>query len=363
MKIAVKNAGFPAALLIAMVFVSVTGCKKKNAAVVRDAREFVNGRLSEPYGLKVPDQMLFDFTIANEKGFFEEAGIVKENTGALPAGTTLVQTVVSGENDLMGSGHVTDIVNARRAGAKIKIVMQGHIDHPDAGKGHMYIYVRDDSPIRSGKDLKGKKIAVVDRGTCSDLLLTEYLFQNGLAEKDLEIVTMPDLQQVTALKDGRIDVATLHVLYAMNADAQNTPGKTLFRVLETSYNIGVRAANGDPAGGDAFGTAVRAFSEKFLAEHPAVVKAYIAANLKAQRWSNANFDEASRIYADTMRLENAGGNWFDPEDIGVDEAKLQFWLDLMEKHGWIEPGSVNVKEIYTNEFNPYLSGEVPVPVF
>jgi len=353
-----------AAVIAAIVLVTAFGaCKKQQIAQGdTDVPKFENGALTEPYRLKVPDQMYFDFTIAKEQGFFEEVGIIKEDTGKLPSGTTVVQSVISGDNDLMGSGHVTDIVNARNAGAKIKIVMQGHIDNAELGKGHMYLYVRNDSPIQSGADLKGKKIGVVDRGTCSDLMLAEYLYQNGLTEKDTEIITMPDLQQITSLKSGQIDVAAIHVLYAMNAEAQNTPDNKIFRLLETSYNIGYRATN-STLGADAFGTAVRAFSERFIAEHPSIVKAYIAANLKAQRWSNAHFEEASKIYADTMGLENAGGNWFDESQAGCDEAKLQFWIDMMEKHNWIEKGSVNVKDIYTNDLNPYLSGELEIPVF
>ncbi|MDR2601703.1 MAG: ABC transporter substrate-binding protein [Spirochaetaceae bacterium] len=356
---AAGRAGFAVLLAAALAFLG-GACSKKEPAASAGAvsRAFVNGVLTEPYKLKVPDQMYFDFTIAKEKGFFEEVGIIKENTGALPSGTTLVQTVVSGDNDLMGSGHVTDVVNARNAGAKIKIVMQGHIDHPDLGKGHMYFYVRDDSPIKSGADFKGKKVAVVNRGTCSDLMLQEYLYQNNLTENDVEIVVMPDLQMLPALKQGQVDVGALHVLYAMNAVAEGG-----YRQIASSYEIGTAAAGGDTFGGDAFGTAVRAFSEDFINKNPDVIKAYIAANLKAQRWSNANFDEASEIYAVTMELKNAGGNWFDPEDLGVDERKVQFWLDMMVKHGWLEAGSVKASDLYTNDLNPYLNGELPEPAF
>jgi ABC-type nitrate/sulfonate/bicarbonate transport system substrate-binding protein len=287
----------PAGFLVAAVLFLIVGgigCSKKqnNASSEAVAFKFADGTLSEPYHLKVPDQMLFDFTIAKEKGFFDEVGIIKENTGALPTGTTLVQTVVSGDNDLMGSGHVTDVVNARNAGAKIKIVMQGHTDHPDLGKGHMYFYVWEDSPVKTGADFKGKKIAVASRGTCADLMLQEYLFQNGLKESDIEIVVMPDLQAVQALKQRQVDIAALHVLYAMNAAAQGG-----YRQIISSYEIGKAAAGGDPFGGDAFGLAVRAFSEDFIRNKPDVVKAYIAANFKAQRWSNAHFEEASEIYA------------------------------------------------------------------
>jgi hypothetical protein len=35
----------------------------------------------------------------------------------------------------------------------------------------------------------------------------------------------------------------------------------------------------------------------------------------------------------------------------------------MVKHGWIEAGSVNARDLFTNDLNPYLSGELPVPSF
>ncbi len=336
-------------LIVLMVSALISGCGKKEASTVGEnaGPKFVDGKLTQEFQLKVPDQMLFDFTIAKEKGYLSEVGIVPQNTGVLPTGTTLVQTLISGQNDLMGSGHVTDIVNARKAGAKIKIVMEGHIDSPDPDKGHMYLFVRDDGKINSAQDLIGKKIAVAGLGTCAELMVDEYLRQNGIGRDKVELIVMKDLQQEQSLRQGQIDAAFLHVLYAVNA--RTRPG---LKQLVSSYEIG--AADGH---GDAVGLAVRAFSEDFINKYPDVVKAYIVANHRAQQWANNNFTEAAAIYARINEVQYGGGNLF-PDDVGVDEAKIQYWLDVMERNGWIKPGEINAKDLYTNDLNPFLSGEV-----
>jgi hypothetical protein len=51
------------------------------------------------------------------------------------------------------------------------------------------------------------------------------------------------------------------------------------------------------------------------------------------------------------------GNVYPTENY-IDNDKIQFWVTLMEKNGFAEPGTVKVADLYTNELNPYYTGEL-----
>lgn len=67
------------------------------------------------------------------------------------------------------------------------------------------IYVRGDSPIRSPRDLIGKKIAVNTRGAYFEFIIKEYLARNGIDQKDIKKITlvpMPFVITEQALRQG-----------------------------------------------------------------------------------------------------------------------------------------------------------------
>ena len=331
-------------VLVLLIGLLLTGCAKTVDS--SGDYQFKNGKLSQEFHLKVIKGGAFDYAMADLNGFFKDVGIVTDYQGPLKGGT-LVQAVVKGDVDVMHSGHVINVAMARQAGMKIKIVMEGMVDHPDSDKGHMYWLVQDNGKINTAQDLIGKKIAVANRGSCADLLTYEYLRQNGIAKEQVELVTMPDAQQEQALRQGLIDAAVVHSTFSIGA--QQRPG---LKVLVSSYQIG--AAAGD---GEAGGLAVRAFSEDFIKKYPGVVKAYIAGNYRGQQWGNKNFAEAKQLWAKFNDAPLSGGNWHST-DKWVDEKKIQFWIDMMERNGFAKPGEIVAKDLYTNEANPFFTGEL-----
>ena len=65
--------------------------------------------------------------------------------------------------------------------------------------------VLEDSPIRSVADLKGKKIALHQRGVMEDLVLPAMKISNGVGPQDMEIVLIPSPNQPQALSQGLVD--------------------------------------------------------------------------------------------------------------------------------------------------------------
>ncbi|TWH47532.1 ABC transporter substrate-binding protein [Sporomusa sp. KB1] len=337
-------------LILLVGTVALAGCgSQATVKTEEDKPKFVNGRLTKEFHIKAPTLQDFnEIIIADQKGFFKEVGIVIDYTGVVPAGL-MAQSVIRGDNNLFNSGHPITIANARESGAKIKIVTHSMWDDSDPDKVHITWMTKADGKINSPQDLVGKKIAMNSLGGCAELLTLEFLRQNGITKDKVTIVTMPDKQQEQALKQGLVDVAALHNVY--QKAARNHGG---VKVLSTSYDIGKGAGNGP-----ASGLAIRAFSDDFIKEYPDVVKAYIAADIKAQHWINDNYDEALQIAADYLKIDvkDMAGNVYPPDNY-IDEKKISFWITLMENNGFAQPGTIKVSDLYTNELNPYYTGEL-----
>ncbi len=349
---------FPAlfALLVSILITALvfSGCGKtdadKTGAKADDGKpKFVNGKLTKEFTLKVPTQTGFNEVYIGERlGFYKEVGLNIEYTGSMSGGL-LAQSVIKGDNHLFAAGHVLTISQARQAGAKIKMVLQGSQDNPESDKIHMTYLVREDSNIRTAKDVIGKKVSIGYVGSCTELLFSEYLRQNGISKDDVTFIPMPDGQAENSLRQGIIDVAGIHNVFTLSALKRGG-----VRPVTETYSIGTAAGNGPASSYSA-----RAFSEAFIRDNPDVVKAYIAATVKTQHWINKNYPEAIKIAADYLKVDpdKAAGTIF-PSESGIDPEKVKFWVKLMEDNHFVEKGSVNLSEIYTNDLNPYLSGEI-----
>lgn len=326
----------------------LSGCSK-SATADDDKPKFVNGKLTKEFTLKVPTQTGFNEIYIGERlGFYQEAGLNIEYTGAISGGM-LAQSVIKGDNHLFAAGHVLTIAQARQAGAKIKMVLQGSYDNPEPDKIHMTYLVRKDSPIKTPQDLIGKKVSISYIGSCTELLFSEYLRQNGIGRDQVTFIPMPDGQAENSLRQGIIDVAGIHNVFTQSALKRGG-----LRPLTNTFAIGTAAGNGPASSYSA-----RAFSEDFIRDNPDIVKAYIAATVKTQHWINRNYPEALKIAAEHLKIEQdkAAGTVY-PVENAIDPVKVDFWIKMMEQNQFVEPGSVNPADIYTNDLNPYLTGEI-----
>jgi ABC-type nitrate/sulfonate/bicarbonate transport systems, periplasmic components len=348
-------------LVIAVVTVLLAvscGIFGKSAFTAAENSEpkFVNGKLTREFELRTPTFTGFnEFIIADLNGYFKEVNIKPVYTGVLSPNVSLALSVVKGDNDLFGSGHPTNIAVARKAGFPIKIVLHSMVDNPQNNKLHMTWLIRDDGKIKSPKDLIGKKIAVGSLGGCVELLTAELLRQNNLPQKKVEIVVMKDELQEQALRQGLIDVAVVHPPF--NVKAENTGG---LKILTTSWDIGSKAGDGTIGG-----LAVRAFSDEFLKKHPDVVKAYIVADLKAQHWINEHYDESLKIESEYLKIpiKDMAGNVY-PDQWWIKPQQIQWWINTAYRDklaGFENPGEIKAEDIYTNQFNPYYTKELPIP--
>ncbi|WCT74163.1 ABC transporter substrate-binding protein [Sphingomonas naphthae] len=120
----------------------------------------------------------------------------------------------SGDVDVASSNDIT-ILNAAANGVKLKIVgaMLGGLQKA------VGIVVKKDLPVRTVKDLKGRKIIVSSaRGGSGDNMLHGALREAGLSAGDVTISYAPFIDSIAAFKSDAIDVLVTNDPYLIVAE-------------------------------------------------------------------------------------------------------------------------------------------------
>ena len=209
------------------------------------------------FTLNIPDtyapNSLYTPYIAADKGFFRKEGLDVKFTGVINAGANIA-AVVKGDNHV-GGFHINRPVASRAAGAKIRAVVG--ITQTTKDSPHMTFVVLENSPIRSPRDLAGKKVGVVALGGCSDYTTFEYLRKNGIADpkRNVEIVLLPAGKEDLSLRQGLVDSVGFHGPPPISSLKRGG-----IRTLFTDYDVF----------GTVGGAAPLYFSEKFIQQHPDV---------------------------------------------------------------------------------------------
>ncbi len=312
------------------------------------------GKPNRLHPVRVPNVQVTNLEdIAEELGFFREKGVQITWIGTLPPGSNAHVALASGAFDVISGSHADSVISLRKGGAKIKIILSS----ADAVKKypHMAWFVAENSPIRSPKDLVGKKIAgLTGRGAgikiagCSGFGVAEYLRQGGIdiRKAQIEGVTLPVAQMEQALKQGLVDMATFHP--PVKGKMEHTPG---FRRLFDDYQI-ISPVTGKGA------TRITTASEKWLERDPEGVRGYAAAMALAADWANAHEDEARRIWAKRLRIKPENVKYMDmfkwvDHQIVREKEEIQLWINLMVRYDLLKEGQVRAGDIYTNDYNPY----------
>jgi ABC-type nitrate/sulfonate/bicarbonate transport system substrate-binding protein len=282
--------------------------------------------------------------LANELGYYRDAGIVIEYTGTSTGGPQNIMTVASGSNDVGGSAF-SAIVNAVAKGTKIKVIAPAigtSVSSPD----YKWL-VLNSSPIKKASDLKGKTIAVNTLGAQADFVTRAYLYQNNLSPSDVQLVVLPYENMEQALKSGQIDVIA--------------PNGNFWKKAETDG--GVRALFTDAEiTGDQVKTGTF-MSTDFIEKHPDIARKFVNATVKAIEWDKQNRNQ-SRVLLGKFLKENNGNpqlatyftGWSIRTPPVIWDSDVQFWIDIMVKEGTLKPGQLKPSDVYTNEFNPYAQG-------
>ena len=262
-----------------------------------------------------------------------------------------IQTVVTGDVDIGGAfyGAIIKLIAAK---APIKAVVGYYGSDAETYNGY---YVKEDSPIRSARDLIGKKVAVNTLGAHLEFVLREYLARNGVSYAEAKQVTLVAIPPVTgeqALRQGSVDVTTLNSVLRDKA-------------LERG---GLRKLFADT---DLFGNftgGAYVLRDKFIRDNPNTARKLIEGISRAIVWAQTKPPEEvrarfERIIAERKRNEDASpikywkSTGVASKGGAIGDAEVQVWIDWLVKDGLLKPDQLKPSEIYTNDLNFYRTGK------
>jgi len=295
--------------------------------------------------LASPNRVLFP-ELAEDLGYLGALSL--KPVGDATGGPQALQAVVTGDADF-GSSFNGSLLNLRAAKAPLKAVVSYYGTDKETWRG---IYVRDDSPTRSPRDLVGKKIAVNTLGAYFEFIIKEYLARNGIGQDDIKKVTlvpMPFASTEQALRQGIIDAAVLEDIFREKAVARG----------------GVRLLFNDFDLFGPFQVATIAVHEKFLKNNPNASRVFVEGTARAIEWTRehpreeviARFKEIIRKRARRNETTDIIDYWLSP-GVGIkggviQEREFTVFYEWLVANGQIKAGQIDPKSAYTNEFNPY----------
>jgi NitT/TauT family transport system substrate-binding protein len=206
--------------------------------------------------------------IAIEKGFFKEQGVVTEISNFASAAKQ-VPALVAGELEVSVGSATAGLFNAVAQQAPFRIVADK--GQAREGYGFSLLAVRkdlvDSGQVKSFKDLKGKKIAILAKGNIQHYLVGKMAEEVGLTINDVELSFLDAPNQVTAFETKAIDAA-----YAVE------PWVARF----TERGVAVRFRTPDQVKGlGPVQVGVIIYSGKFITERRPVAQRWMNAYLKA----------------------------------------------------------------------------------
>lgn len=190
-------------LTAASVLVSATACGSSDGGA-SDSNASSGGTTEVKVGL-IPIVDVAPLYLGEKKGFFSERGL-KLSISSAQGGAAIVPGVASGQFEF-GFSNTTSLLIAQSNSVPVKGVANGNASTGVEGKDFAAITVKGDSPIKSAKDLEGKKVAVNTLKNTMELGVRASVTKSGGDPDKVKFVEMAFDQMPAALDGGQIDAA------------------------------------------------------------------------------------------------------------------------------------------------------------
>ncbi|MCX4716584.1 ABC transporter substrate-binding protein [Streptomyces virginiae] len=286
--------------------------------------------------------------LAADLGYLEDLKL--EWVGNTISGPQDIQSAATGQTHFGGAFNGA-IVKLASSKAPIKAVISyyGVDEHSYSG-----YYVLEDSPIRSARDLLGKKVGMNTLGAHSQAVLDIYLSRNGLAKADsskVESLVVPPVNTDQVLRQKQIDVGVLGGILRDKAVAAGG-----IRPLFSDFDLLGKFSAGSYI-----------MTERFIKQNPDTARTFVTGVAKAIEWARTtpreeviarqteivkkrgrNEDTSTLQYWRSYGVAETGGR--------IEDKEFQLWLDWLGERGDIKQGQLKPADLYTNEFNGFGKG-------
>ena len=251
-------------------------------------------------------------------------------------GTSVMsQALIAGALDCATQG-VLPIAQGAAAGTLNVYIVAEHVGEKP-GSFSVYWAVKEDSPIKTVADLKGKTvgISIIGGGTQGPFNL--MLKKNGIdPEKDIKLVEVSFPLSEEAIRSGRVDSSNMNQPFAARAEAKGGIRKlfSLDQVLPNIVHI------------------VEACRKDFVDKNPELAKAYVRDITKALKMALANRPETMKVVSEITKVpvEVLDTYLLKPNDFAREPgaapnfAGIQAMLDV-----YTDTGMIN-KKLDANQF-------------
>ncbi|MGN9807328.1 ABC transporter substrate-binding protein [Micromonospora sp. L32] len=270
--------------------------------------------------------------------------------GNVTGGPQDIQATATGQSDFGGAFNGA-IVKLATANAPITAVVSYYGSDAQTFQGY---YVLDDSPIRTARDLIGKKVGMNTLGAHAEAVLKIWLARNGLSPAEIaqvELVAIPPVNSEQSLRQRQIDVAVLGGVIRDKAVA-NGGVRTIF----TDYELL-----------GAFSGGSYVFRDDFLKRNPDTVKTFVSGVGRAIEWARSQPRETvvarlEAIIAKRGRNEDPAlvRYWKSSGVAGkggvITDREFTTWIDWLADTGELKGDKPKPGDIYTNRYNSFASG-------
>ncbi|MFI7540296.1 ABC transporter substrate-binding protein [Actinoplanes sp. NPDC049599] len=221
------------------------------------------------------------------QGFFAAEGL-EVTLETAQGGAAIVPGVVSGQYQF-GFSNTTSLLLATSKGLPLKVVASGVASTGEPGKDFGGVIVKAGSPIRSAKDLAGKKVAVNTLKNINTTTVNKVVRDAGGDPSTIQYVELAFPDIVPAVAKGDVDA-----------------GQVVEPFLTIATGQGDRQVASNYAGTDPDLTVGMYFTaQRYATEHPKVVSGFTAAMTKSLEYAGAHPDQARATLATYTKIEPA----------------------------------------------------------
>ncbi|MEV7084965.1 ABC transporter substrate-binding protein [Streptomyces sp. NPDC093085] len=278
------------AITAAMLLVTATACGGSGAGGSEGSGGSGTGASGSPVKVKVGVIPIVDVApvyLGAKKGFYSSRGLdLTMETGQ--GGAAIVPGVVSGQFQF-GFSNMTSLMIAQINNVPVKAVANGVATTGKQGADFGGIAVKKGSPIKSAKELEGKKVAINTLKNIAESAVNASVRKDGGDPGKVTYVELPFDQMAAALDGGRVDAA-----FVIEPAQATVVGQGATIITSSYVDISPDLT-----------VAMYFTSTQYTQQHPETVKKFQEATAESLEYANSHPDEVREILTTYTKIPEA----------------------------------------------------------